>query len=102
MFNNIRIPQTRSSGVIARVWLFVLATVAVALLIGLATFNVWKHLVTLGSNIKTQEQSLDIAEEFQLIFHTLNNRLLQFEITSNPADWSRFEEEWDRLNGWID
>ncbi len=87
---------------IARVWLFALATVAVALLIGLATFNVWKHLATLGSNIKTQEQSLDIAEEFQLIFHTLNNRLLQFEITSNPANWQRFEEEWTHLNGWID
>jgi signal transduction histidine kinase len=102
MFIIIRTRRHYDAGVIARVWLFALATVAVALLIGLATFNVWKHLATLGSNIKTQEQSLDIAEEFQLIFHTLNNRLLQFEITSNPANWNRFEQEWGRLNAWID
>lgn len=94
--------RRNNAALIARVWLFGLATVGVALLIGLATFNVWKHLATLGSNIKTQAQSLDIAETFQLFFHTLNNRLLQFEITSNPTNWQRFEEEWGHLNAWID
>jgi signal transduction histidine kinase len=101
MFNNIRIPRTRNSGVIARVWLFGLATVTVALFIGFATFSVWKHLEILRSNLKTQAQSFDIAKEFQIIFHKLNSRMFQFEITSNPADLARFSQEWNRLDAWI-
>ena len=41
MFTNIRTRRGYNAGVIGRVWLFALATVAVALLIGFATFNVW-------------------------------------------------------------
>lgn len=90
-------------GFVARVWLFSLATAVVALFIVFATFSVWKHLSSLRASLnQTQSQSFDIANHFQRVFLALNSHLLQYEIKSDPAEWTSFQVEWDKLNVWID
>lgn len=92
-----------NSGLAARIWLFGLATIAVALFIGFATFSVGKHLSTLRVSLnKTQSQSFDIANHFQKVFLGLNSLMLQCEIHSDPAVWQSFFDEWTKLNQWID
>jgi signal transduction histidine kinase len=96
-------PRPLRSGFVARVWLFALASVAVALFIAFATLSVSKHLSTLRTNLnKTQLESFGIAKDFQAFFLKLNNHVLRYQIKPDEKEWREFIGEWDRLNLWID
>jgi signal transduction histidine kinase len=95
--------RSLESGLVARVWLFALASVAVALFIAVATFTAWKHLRTLQANLNTtQSKSFNIAKDFQGFFLNLNSSVLQYEIKADPHKIEQFDDGWERLNLWID
>jgi signal transduction histidine kinase len=92
-----------SAGIKLRLATFVLAIGFMVGLIAWTAHSSWQRIGELQSRLTSvQLQSFQIADHFEQTILGLNNAMLRFGVSRDPADWTQFESHSQALDRWID
>ena len=92
-----------SGGIKFRLVAFVLAIGLMVILIAGTAHRAWQRIAELQRKLTSvQLKSFQIANHFQQTILELNNRVLRYGVSQDPAEWGRFDAESQALDHWID
>src|SRR5216117_2959760 len=85
-----------------RLYGFALAVVLLAALVGWAGHSAWQQLEQLRKNFgAVQSESFHLADHVEASILNLNETVLRFDLSKNPADKAHFQIEGEELRRWI-
>jgi len=92
-----------SGGIKFRLVAFVSAIGIMVTLIVWTAHTSWERIAELQQKLTSvQLKSFQIADHFQQTILELNNTVLRYAVSHDPADWARFDVDSKALDHWID
>jgi len=97
-----RSPANHLVNVKLRLYGFAVTVVLLAALVGWAGTSAWRQLKQLRKNFgAVQSQSFHLADHVESSVLNLNETVLRFDLSKDPADYDHFLKEGEELKRWI-